>query len=255
MRPLPPIQKENHAKKRSCIQKESHARAHPCHDQAANCRTKRPRHIKSRRIHRYRRRMLVRRHDLRRNRLPRRIVHHRSQSQQKCKKQKHPGTHKAGKRQNPQNARRQYHPPLRDQQQPPPVHHVRQRPCRQNHQENRNGRRRLHQANHQRRHCELRHQPSRAHVLHPCPGIRDHRRNPQRSEQRFIQRRPRRTCPPMHPCRHRHVDRLSHAQLLDAPSNTAGALSPKGHSPFRHARTRYTITPTIRITAAYRTSL
>jgi len=48
----------------------------------------------------------------------------------------------------------------------------------------------LHQADHQRRHGELGHQPSGADVLHPGTRVGNYRRNPQGSEQRLTERFP-----------------------------------------------------------------
>ncbi len=62
----------------------------------------------------------------------------------------------------PSVAGSQHHPSLRQQQESPPVHHVRQRARRQDDQEHRQRSRRLHQSNHQRIHGHLRHQPARA---------------------------------------------------------------------------------------------
>ena len=59
--------------------------------------------------------MIFRTYDLRRDRLPRRIVHDGAQSEDKGEQQQHPGRDVMVEREHAKDSSRDYHPTLRDQ--------------------------------------------------------------------------------------------------------------------------------------------
>src|SRR5271157_3200998 len=93
-------------------------------------------------------------------------------------------------RQDTQPERGPQHPALAEDQQPTAVHYVSQRPRRQRQQEYRERFRRLNQRDHQRRWRKLRHQPTRAHLVHPRAHVGGHGSDPQDAEKLLPQRDP-----------------------------------------------------------------
>lgn len=80
--------------------------------------------------------------------------------------------------QNSERGSRNDHPALGDEKESSAINHVGERPGGQNYEEDWQRRGRLYQPNHQRRYSELRHEPTRANILHPRTGIGDYGGDP-----------------------------------------------------------------------------
>ena len=134
--------------------------------------------------------MIFRAHDLRRDGLPGRVVHDRAQSEDEGEQQQHPRRDVVVEREHAQHSGGYHHPALGDEQKSPPVDQVRQSARGQDHQKYGKRSGGGDQADHQRRHGELSHQPARADVLHPGAGVGDDGGDPERAEERLAQRGP-----------------------------------------------------------------
>ena len=157
-------------------------------DQAAECGADRARDVDAERIERDRLLQRGPRYELGNDRLKGGSGEGRAHRDGGGEGEQYPRVGQARERQHRQDRGAGQAEQLCAHQQLAPVDDVGERPGGEREDEHREGRRRLHQRDHQRVGRERGHQPARADIVHPGADVRDDGRDPQRAEHRVRKR-------------------------------------------------------------------
>ena len=189
-RALPAPQHDEHEGERGRVQREDQPRPRGGDQQTADGGADRPAEVDVGAAQRDRLLELVRRYQLGLDRLPGREVERRAQSQREREDEEQERRDGAERRQHGQSAGGGEHEALRDQEQAPPLDHVRGGPRQHADEHDRQVGRRLHQRHDRRRGVQLDHHPGGADRLHPGADVGREEGDPQDAVHPVVEWRP-----------------------------------------------------------------